>query len=82
MARQRYYYLIEEIDLNTKSKVRYMVKVFTTEEKAQKRLRRYFECEEYAASCTGNKKPQDTLDLGYFRTHDNREYRISQAFAG
>lgn len=82
MARQRYYYLIEEIDLDTESKIRYMVKVFTTEEKARKRLRRYFEVEEFSAERTGNKKPHDTLNLGFFRTHDNREYRISQAFAG
>lgn len=82
MARQKYYYLIEEIDLETASKVRYMVKVFTTEEKARKRLQRYFEVEKFSAESMGNKKPQDTLNLGYFRTHDNREYRISQAFAG
>ena len=82
MARQKYYYLIEEIDLETESKVRYMVKVYTTEEKARKRLQRYFEVEEFSAERTGNKKPQDTLNLGFFRTHDNREYRISRAFAG
>ena len=82
MARQKYYYLIEEIDLNTESKIRYMVKVYTTEEKARKKLQRYFEIEEFSAERTGNKKPQDTLNLGYFRTHDNREYRISQAFGG
>lgn len=82
MARQKYYYLIEEIDLETESKVRYMVKVYTTEEKARKKLQRCFEVEEFSAEMTGNKKPQDTLNLGYFRTHDNREYRISQAFAG
>lgn len=82
MARQKYYYLIEEIDLETESKVRYMVKVYTTEEKARKKLQRCFEVEEFSAERMGNKKPQDTLNLGYFRTHDNREYRISQAFAG
>lgn len=82
MARMKYYYLLEEIDLATKSKVRYMVKVYTTEEKAMKKLRRTYEVECYSASVVGREKPHDTCELGYFRTGDNREYRVSQAIAG